>query len=553
VYNRAVRGWIILVLLGLLVLFAGIGRTAISDSDEAYYAESSREMIERGDYLTPHFNYVPRFQKPVLFYWVIALLFQLLGVTEFAARAGSALSGLGIALVVYRLGRRWFGETTALRAGVIVTTSMGTAAMARASLPDLPLAFFITAAVAAGLVPLAERVARPRRWWLLAATMAALGFLTKGPVAVVVPAVVLAPAMALAQRQRRPSLPTLGLAALVFAGIAMPWYVVMASVYGVEYLRGFFVGDNLERFATARFNEPRSILYYIPVVAAGLLPWSPLWLVALPGFWRAVKRRVVPGIHASALAVWTLAPLLLFSVSVGKQPRYVLPILPALALGLAWVLEPVLASDRPAPTTERRLLRWGAGISACFFLFLSLSIVRAKALLAGAGVTAGTAAAVVAVAGAGLVIFIAATRYWRRLVPALAGASAAVVVAVQFGVLAVAGPDPVERMAGHLAVHRAPGEAVASYQVFVRNLVFYTHVQQADLYNRERLLAFLDSPDRVLCVMRAEVADTLAAEGRPLKHLADLTYFDPSTVRPRTLLNPDPARDLQTVILVANR
>jgi len=554
VYNRAVRGWIVLVLLAAAVLLAGIGRTAITESDEAYYAEAGREMVERGDFLTPRFNYEPRFQKPILFYWMIAACYRVLGVNEFAARAGSALAGLGIALVVYGLGRRWYGETTGLRAGTIAVTSLGCAAMARASLPDMPLAFFITAATAAGLVPLAGRVPHPRRWWLLAAAMAALACLTKGPIGLVVPAVVLGPMMLFAQRQRRPSLGTLAAAAAVLAVIAIPWYAAMASTHGAGYLRGFFVGDNLERFATPRFNEPRSLLYYVPVVAAGLLPWSPLWIVAVPPIWRTLARRTMPRIETVALVLWTLAPLLLFSVSVGKQPRYVLPVLPALALALARTLEPVIAPDRPAPPVQARLLSWGVAISASFFLLMSVLVLRARPVLAAAGNSTSHLAAAVALAGAVAVALVAVSARVRlHLVPFMAAASTALVAAVQFGILARPGTDPVRQMAAHVAMHRRSAEAVAPYRAFTRNLVFYTHIQQADLYSRERLLAFLESPDRVLCVMPAEEAEALAKEGRPLRRLAEVRQFDPSTARPRTLLNPDPARDLQTIVLVANR
>ena len=95
----------ILVVLSALTLFVGLGRRAITDSDEAFYAEAGREMVERGDWLTPHFNYAVRFQKPILFYWVVATAYSIAGVGPAAARFGSALAGLGIVLLAFACGR----------------------------------------------------------------------------------------------------------------------------------------------------------------------------------------------------------------------------------------------------------------------------------------------------------------------------------------------------------------------------------------------------------------------------------------------------------------
>src|SRR5215207_4140705 len=157
-------------------------------------------MVESGDWLTPHFNYEPRFQKPILYYWVSAAAFVVTGPTEFSARLGSALSGIGLVLVVAACGRRWFDETTGLLAGAITATSFGYFALARMALPDLPLAFFTTVAIWAAFVATLERERHPRRWLLLAATAAALGFLTKGPLALILPSLVVVPLLLIERR-----------------------------------------------------------------------------------------------------------------------------------------------------------------------------------------------------------------------------------------------------------------------------------------------------------------------------------------------------------------
>src|SRR5262249_20566002 len=137
---------LLLMAICALTFFAGLGRGAIGDSDEAFYAESGREMIESGDWVTPHYNYEYRFQKPILFYWLAAATQRVARADHAPARFPSALAGLALTLMTFFCGLRWFDSRSGLLAGAIVATSFGYFSMARTALPDLPLAFFIAAA-----------------------------------------------------------------------------------------------------------------------------------------------------------------------------------------------------------------------------------------------------------------------------------------------------------------------------------------------------------------------------------------------------------------------
>src|SRR5689334_24655372 len=95
-----------LLLFSFLTFGIGLGRQAITEADEAYYAEASREMVVSGDWLTPHFNYEDRWQKPVLYYWLTALAYSVTGASEGTARLWSALSGAGLVLLVWGTSRR---------------------------------------------------------------------------------------------------------------------------------------------------------------------------------------------------------------------------------------------------------------------------------------------------------------------------------------------------------------------------------------------------------------------------------------------------------------
>ena len=118
------RSVLLLILLASVTFFAGLGRPAIGDSDEGFYAEAGREMVESGDWLTPHYNYEFRFQKPIFFYWLVSSSYVAGGVGEAQARAWAALAGMGLALVTLIAGRRLFDEATGLLAGAIVATAV---------------------------------------------------------------------------------------------------------------------------------------------------------------------------------------------------------------------------------------------------------------------------------------------------------------------------------------------------------------------------------------------------------------------------------------------
>src|SRR5690349_11715732 len=169
-----------LLFLSLVTFFLGLGRQAITDSDEAFYAEAAREMVEGKDWLTPHFNYEERWQKPILYYWFTAAAFAATDASEFMARFGSALAGIGLTLLTWAAARKMTGDRSgAWNAGIIAATCYGYFAMARFALPDLPLALFITASIWCALRAMDPGEAVPASWAALAGLAAGLGFLTK--------------------------------------------------------------------------------------------------------------------------------------------------------------------------------------------------------------------------------------------------------------------------------------------------------------------------------------------------------------------------------------
>jgi len=535
------RSVLTLILLSFCTFFVGLGRPAISDSDEGFYAEAAREMVEGGDWLTPHFNYEERWQKPILYYWLTAATYVVAGDSEWAARWWSALSGLGLVLLTWWAARRLTGrDDAAWLAGAITATCAGYFAIARLALPDLPLTFFMTLTIWWAL----------EQRWLLTGGAAGLGVLMKGPIALVIPGLVLAPIWWRERRGRPVSVRGLAGAAGVCAAVALPWYLGMTFEHGTAYLRSFLVGDNLERFATDRFNQPRAFWFYLPILAGGLIPWSA-YLLATP--WRSAmqvarRQRRLTDIEWR-LVLWAVVPLLFFTVSIGKQPRYILPVLPPLAILLARSMTARIADPNRGPALAAAT--WG---TVALYATMAVLMYRAQPLFITTYPTL-TLLGIIAIAGSGAALaWVAISQQWSRLPSIAAACAVLLLLSFQFGALAGARPEPVERMAALVRANRSANEPVGTYQAFVRNLVFYTRFKNVDLYDEGRALDFLKSPERVLLVVRAADLPRLQAiAGVSVRAIAELQYLNAAGVRLRTLLSPIPEQDFETILLVTNR
>jgi 4-amino-4-deoxy-L-arabinose transferase-like glycosyltransferase len=553
------RGVVLIVLCSVTFL-TGLGRTAIQDSDEAYYAEAGREMVMSGDWMTPFYNFEPRLNKPILLYWLIGASYVIAGVGETAARFWPALSGVGVAMIAFLAGLRWLGRDVGLLAGVIVATSFGVVPFARQSLPDMPLAFFVSVSLWAAIEALAGDSGAARRpgWLYLAAIAAALGMLTKGPVAVVLPVTVLLPLLWWERRRlpRRSALPVtagqIAVAAGLFTVVAAPWYAVVTITHGAEYLRQFFVGENVDRFATSQFNLWRGH-QYVPIIIGGLLPWSVFGLFWLRPIADVMQRRRQLTAAERRLVCWAIGPLVFFMISIGSQPRYILPCLVPLAILLARSI--VSRVTAPAPRRD-----WGLTVvtllTGLVIVLAGLLILRAAPLLAAANATwSPTGPLGIAIGGCVVILSgLVGPRRWTPIV--VASAAALAVVVFERSVLASGRPEPVEVLAATARAHGVTAPMCAC-GALARSLTFYTHVKTylaATDRGDDDVVEFLASGQPVLAAVDSNVLARVEARlGRRFTRLTEVRYLS-ATARqqPGTLLSPDPGL-LQQIVLVTNQ
>jgi 4-amino-4-deoxy-L-arabinose transferase-like glycosyltransferase len=291
------------------------------------------------------------------------------------------------------------------------------------------------------------------------------------------------------------------------------------------------------------------------VVLGGLMPWTAFLLLAPRPPVRAWLRRAhAPTRDEIRLLLWAGMPLVLFTLSIGKQPRYVLPVLPPIAMLLAHALVRRIGEAAAGDPRARRRLRAATWVTAGLFALLAAVLVRAQPLFPDIpAVAAGVAAAGLA-AGALALGGVAARDRWPRLPALMTGAAGVLLLAVLVGALGGARPAPVERIAAEVVGAYRPGDRVAVYRAFTRNLVFYTGIEQIQLFDDEQALTLLRSDERVLLVAPAGDLERLERlSGVPLTSLAEARYLNTAALRLDMVLFPLPEQDLETVRLATNR
>ena len=330
---------LLLVAWVIVVLAAWLGARGLNEPDEGRYAEIGREMAGGAGWVIPHLNGFPHFQKPPLLYWATALSFKALGVTEWGARLPSALAALGTALVTWAIGRRLFGAGVATNAALVLVGGLEFFGLARMLTPDMLMTFWITAAIGClvhAMVPEEDgRVPSPGWKWAFFVCQG-LGFMTKGPMALVVPASA-ALGWSLAARRHVHKTPLPWIRGLGIAlGIGLAWFVVISI--RVPGLLDYFVGDELvKRVASKAHGRSKPLWFFIPVLIGGALPWTAFFPWVIGTAWRRIRHRATQPLAPwqGLLLGWTVLPFLVLSVSGSKLLTYVLPLYPALALALA--------------------------------------------------------------------------------------------------------------------------------------------------------------------------------------------------------------------------
>ncbi len=325
--------WLLLVAFAL-VWFSNLEYRKLVRPDEGRYAEIPREMVASGDWVTPRLNDLKYFYKPALQYWGTAAAYTVFGEHQWTARLWSALTGFLGVLVTGMVGARLFGKGAGVVAGAICASSLLYALIGHVNTLDMGVSFFLVTGLfclmLAQLEP--EGSATERNWMLVAWGALALAVLSKGLIGAALPFATLVIYTIMSRQWSLWRRLHLGKGIALLLAITAPWFV-WVSLRNPEFFHFFFIHEHFERFLTKTHSRYQPAWYFIPMLLAGMLPWT---LMLGGAAWRAARAEATGSFRPRLfLLVWSVFVFAFFSASSSKLPSYILPILPALALLVA--------------------------------------------------------------------------------------------------------------------------------------------------------------------------------------------------------------------------
>lgn len=309
---------LVIFVLALTVYLPFNALLPVTDPVESNYALTAKEMLESGDWMSPRIYGQYWFDKPVMIYWLIALSYKVLGINEFAARLPSAIFSAATVALAYRFGQIVYNSYHAGALGALVlATSLEFWLLSRMVITDAALIFFSSAAMVSFYLGLIGR-----GWWWQAAAyaFAGLAVLTKGPIGILMPGLIVFTFILISRRwellRRLFLLP--GLAILLM--VVLPWYFYMYNAHGRMFVDTFLGLHNYLRATVSEHPKDNVFYYYFVLFPVSLLPWAG---VALRAVYQALgKFRSLP---VGFLAVWILTIIGFFTVMATKYPTYVFP------------------------------------------------------------------------------------------------------------------------------------------------------------------------------------------------------------------------------------
>ena len=341
-----------LLVLAYLLFFHMAGERYIWSPDEDEYALVNREMVEDGHWIFPTANGKPYSIKPPFFNWIGSLISLVNGeVTEATSRLPSAIAATAGIIILYLLGKALFGYRAGFLAALVLATSPLYVNFARWIQINMMSTMLLTATLLFFYWGYTNEKRRNLAY-LLMYIPTGLGTLNMGPVNVVMPGIVIALYLFLLKDYRHIFQLRIGRGLLIYLLIVAPWYVAVSLHEGYSY--NLFIKTNLTRFF-GHFAHAQPFYYYVLTTPLYFLPWT----FYLPGAIAAYFSRVREDEKRKLLfpLIWAVGLFVFFSLSRTKRGEYLLPIFPALALLVGFVLDRAFLNWRKS-VFWRRCVMW---------------------------------------------------------------------------------------------------------------------------------------------------------------------------------------------------
>ena len=324
------RAYLFVFVTSLLLFSLNIQGLSIYALDEAKNAECAREMYEQGELVVPTFNYQLRGDKPPLHYYFMMLGFQLFGVNEFGARFFGAFSGALLLLFTFRYTWKYLGKGTAWLSMGILWASLHLSLQFHMAVPDP----YLITTMGLSILFFYEFLSERKVWALLCCYLTiGLGVLTKGPIAVALPGLIMLLHLLSTRQLHKKTLLSLKpwWGVLIVLGISLPWFILVHQATDGAWTEEFFFKHNLRRFSEPLEGHGGIFLITFAFIIGGMLPFSLFFPQAGIFAWK--KRRESSFID---LCFWAVASIItFFAISSTKLPNYTVPAYPFVAILLA--------------------------------------------------------------------------------------------------------------------------------------------------------------------------------------------------------------------------
>lgn len=321
--------YLTLLFFTLFLYLAGNQLLAITDTAESNYALTAKEMVLSGDWISPRIYGRYWYDKPIFYYWELALSFALFGFNEMAARLPAAILGSASVLFTYWFARRTYGEKTGWLAAIILGTSVECWILSKAVITDSTLFLFMSGAVAFFYLGYTEN----RKYYFLCYLFAALATLTKGPIGILLPG--LACLLFLLYKKDLKEMAHVHLLSglVLFILIAGAWYGTMCYLHGKDFLLNFIGVHNVLRATVSEHPSHNKWYFYLIVYFAGFAPWSFFIPFSLYKRWKEKKLDLRSAHDATQLLlIYGFVVFLFFQLVATKYTTYTFPALFSLSI-----------------------------------------------------------------------------------------------------------------------------------------------------------------------------------------------------------------------------
>lgn len=368
------KHWLVLFIVTAVLLFAGNGSLLVTDSVESNYALTAKEMVLSGDWLSPQIYGHYWYDKPIFFYWLTAAAYKLFGFTEFASRFFPALFGLAGAGLLAWGGSKLYNERSAFYSVLVLVSSVEYFLISKSVITDAVLFFFFSATLL--FFYLGYRDGKARYWYIM---YAAAGFsvLTKGPIGVLLPGLIITLFLLWQKDWRVLGRMKLFTGTLLCAAVCVPWYAAMYSLHGSDFINTFFGTHNFLRATVSEHPRDDVFYYYTLVNLLALFPWSGFVLVAAYSWYKNGHKKIAE--QQKFLLLWALVIFGFFQCMATKYITYTYPLLFPASLLLGHYID----ENRETCFNKKYLLFIGTGFTillAAAFWAASNKLVIAEML-----------------------------------------------------------------------------------------------------------------------------------------------------------------------------